>query len=128
MTYEEAIKVIKNNYPKTAKMVNGRYKGGFDDTESKLGQALNMAIEVLEKQIPKKPILKDRTEVIHLNKGDKPHEWREVKRQDWVCPVCGCFVGQGHNAFQIKPHDQRKCNYCNECGQAINWEGAEENE
>lgn len=88
--------------------------------------AIDTAIEALEKQIPKKPIPKDRTEVIHLNKGDEPHEWREIKRQDWVCPVCGCFVGEGYNAFQIKPHDQRKCNYCNDCGQAINWEGTEE--
>ena len=87
--------------------------------------AIATAIEALEKQIPKKPILKSGTEVIHLNKGDEPHEWREIKRQDWVCPVCGCFVGQGHNAFQIKPHDQRKCNYCNECGQAIDWRDVE---
>ena len=98
-----------------------------DDDEGKVfKQTYDVAIEALEKQIPKKPILKSGTEVIHLNKGDEPHEWREIKRQDWVCPVCGSFVGQGHNAFQIKPHDQRKCNYCNECGQAINWEGVKE--
>ncbi len=90
-------------------------------------QAYDVAIKACEKQMPKKPILKSRTEVIHLNKGDAPHEWREVKRQDWVCPVCGCFVGQGHNAFQLKSHDQRKSNYCNECGQAINWEEVEDN-
>lgn len=91
-------------------------------------QTYDIAIEAVEKQIPKKPIPKDGTEVIHLNKGDEPHEWREIKRQDWVCSVCGCFVGQRYNAFQIKPHDQRKCNYCNECGQALDWTGMEEEE
>lgn len=95
-----------------------------DEVGKLIKKTYEVAIQALKKQIPKKPILKDRTEVIHLNKGDKPHEWREVKRQDWVCPVCGCFVGQGHNAFQS--HTTRKCNYCNECGQAINWTGTEE--
>ena len=115
MTYQEAIENLKI------------LKISEDDSSvGKLKiQTYNTAIEALEKQIPKKPILKSRTEVIHLNKGDEPHEWKEIKRQDWVCPACGCFVGQGHNAFQIKPHDQRKYNYCNECGQAINWEGME---
>lgn len=84
-------------------------------------QTYDVAIKACEKQIPKKPILKSGTGVIHLNKGDEPHEWRKVEWQDWVCPVCGWIVGQRYNAFQIKPHDQRKCNYCNECGQAIDW-------
>lgn len=29
-------------------MVNGRYKGGFDDTDCELGQAFNIAIKALE--------------------------------------------------------------------------------
>lgn len=98
MTYEEAIKVIKNNYPKTAKMVNGRYKGGFDDTESKLGQALNMAIEALEKQIPKKPKGKD--DNFGISYG--------------ICPNCDNIVDDWND----------NC-FCNECGQAIDWEGTE---
>ena len=83
--------------------------------------AIATAIEALEKQIPKKPILKSGVSITHTNKGDKPHEWRNVQWQDWVCPECGWFVGQRYNATQCKPHDQRKCNYCNECGQAIDW-------
>ena len=87
--------------------------------------AIATAIEALEKQIPKKPILKSGVSLIHINKGDKPHEWRNVQWQDWVCPECGWFVGQRYNATQCKPHDQRKCNYCNECGQAIDWRDEE---
>ncbi len=48
MTEQEAIKVIKNNFPKTCKMVDGRYKGGFDDTECDLGKALLLSISALE--------------------------------------------------------------------------------
>lgn len=117
MEYEEAIEALK--------LINTSRVHPFYNWEE-MSEVRDIAIQAIEKQIPKKPILKDRTEVIHLNKGDEPHEWREVKRQDWVCPVCGSFVGQGHNAFQIKPHDQKKCNYCNDCSQAINWEGTEE--
>lgn len=79
------------------------------------------AIEALEKQIPKKPILKNGETLVHLNKGNNPHEWQLNKWQDWVCPVCGWFVGQRYNASQAHPHDQRKSKFCNECGQAIDW-------
>lgn len=48
MTEQEAIEVLKNNYPKMCKMVNGRYQGGFDNTESDFGQASTMAISVLK--------------------------------------------------------------------------------
>lgn len=99
MAYQEAIKVLKNNYPKTAKMVDGRYKGGFDDIESELGRALNMAIEALEKQIPKKPV---------------------GKYTSYKCPVCGRRVrsGKGSSSRGID-------HYCQKCGQAIDWEETE---
>lgn len=48
MTEQEAIAIIKKNYPKCCKMVNGRYKGGFDNTDCELGQAFNIAIKALE--------------------------------------------------------------------------------
>lgn len=48
MSNTEAIEILKRNFPKTCKMVDGRYKGGFDDTESELGQALLLAISALE--------------------------------------------------------------------------------
>ena len=48
MTENEAVEILKNNYPKTCKMVNGRYQGGFDNTECNFGQALTMAIKALK--------------------------------------------------------------------------------
>lgn len=121
MTPKEAIKCIDDvmdstyNYDETID-----YQLTSDDFDW-----LEKAKEALEKQIPKKPILKSGVSLIHINKGDKPHEWRNVQWQDWTCPECGWFVGQRYNATQCKPHDQRKCNYCNECGQAIDWRDVE---
>lgn len=48
MTRNEVIEILKNNYPKTCKMVNGRYQGGFDNVECDFGQALTVAIEGLK--------------------------------------------------------------------------------
>ena len=48
MKENEAIEILKNNYPKTCRMVNGRYQGGFDNVESDFGQALTMAISALK--------------------------------------------------------------------------------
>ena len=98
MTCQEATKILKNNYPKTAKMVDGRYKGGFDDVESELGQALNMAIEALEKRIPKEP----------LNREYRP----EISYG--YCPCCSNLID-----------DWNDIKLCGECGQAIDWEGTE---
>lgn len=50
MTNHEAIEELRKHYPKRCKMVDGRMQGGFDDTESKFGKALTMAIEALEMQ------------------------------------------------------------------------------
>lgn len=51
MEARDAIEILKKNYPKTAKMIDGRYLGGFDDTECELGQAISTAIIALEKQV-----------------------------------------------------------------------------
>lgn len=41
--------VLRNLVPKTAKMVNGRYKGGFVDWESEAGRAVNEALLTISK-------------------------------------------------------------------------------
>lgn len=48
MTENEVIELLKNNYPKTCKMVNGRLQGGFDDHECDVGIAIDLAINALE--------------------------------------------------------------------------------
>lgn len=55
MTYEEAITLIEEIRPKKCKMVDDRLQGGYPDHDSDIGKAIDMAIEALEKQIPKKP-------------------------------------------------------------------------
>ena len=78
--------------------------------------------QTLEKQIPKKPILKHDVSVMHLNKGDMPHEWKRMESDNWHCPVCDELVGERvYLCHGEKVHDQRKKNYCDKCGQAIDW-------
>ena len=64
-------------------------------------EAYQLAIEALEKQIPKKP------------KQDKEYPLGRV------CPRCCCYLGN----VQFVPNNYL---YCQRCGQAIDW--GEENE
>lgn len=123
MTEKEAAEVLKNNYPKTCKMVNGRYQGGFDNTECNFGQALTMAIkalkevqqyrkigtveecrEAMEKQIPKKPVCKP-----------KPYNESVGFNEEWFCPSCGVYIGYFYEGMD----EPEQMEYCNECGQHI---------
>lgn len=81
----EAIKIIKSNYP-----TSGYYM---------LCEALDIAIEALEKQLPKK--VKTRTEYRDLN--DK------LICYDGFCPNCGKEV----NSYRNKS--------CNRCTQMLDW-------
>jgi hypothetical protein len=98
----------KRNYPTD-------YASAFDE-----------AVGALEKQVPRKPILKDGETLLHCSYADGTGGYVSQKWQDWVCPVCGWFVGQRYNKHRNggkpHPHDQRKSDWCNECGQKIDWE------
>lgn len=108
MTENEAIKVLQLNIELP-----------FGSNISR--EATQLAIQALEKQIPKKPILKNGEAGSFVDYENGHGEYRVTKWQDWVCPICGWFVGQRYNRSQNHSHDQRKCNYCNECGQKIDW-------
>ena len=85
MTYEEAIKHFKSLQKRYTKEHNGR-----------MCEKVNLALEALEKQIPKKPL--------HMHKN-------------YYCPICkedGWMLWD--NAI---PNDMD--NYCGKCGQAIDW-------
>lgn len=84
-------------------------------------EASELAVWVLEKQIPMKPILKNGENGSFVDYENGHGEYKVTKWQDWVCPICGWFVGQRYNRSQNHSHNQRKCNYCNECGQKIDW-------
>ena len=86
----------------------------------KRAEAIDMAINALEKQIPKKPILKHDVSVMHINRGNQPHEWKRLESDNWHCPECDSFVGERVYVLS-KIHDQRKKKYCDNCGQKLNW-------
>lgn len=62
------------------------------------GKSLQMAIEALEKQVPKRPQL----ESYGYSDGESVYD-------EWFCPKCG-------EGYEIDSHDY---NYCPECGQCI---------
>lgn len=64
--------------------------------------AFEMAIDALEKHIPKKPT---KTKIAILNKSPEAISWESIH----CCPRC-----ESNLAPQYK--------YCPQCGQALNWE------
>lgn len=88
---ESVRRARRGEYETAGKTVDGTPEGD-------LIMALNMAIEALEKQIPKKPKGKD--DNFDMSYG--------------ICPNCNNIVDDWN--------DNR---FCNECGQAISWEGME---
>lgn len=96
MTKEEAVARIKDH------IEIHRYHGR---NAVKIFEALNMAIESLEKQIPKKPV-----------KSKKPRYGMGYDYYDWECPTCGNFL-----AFESDFGRLKKIHHC-KCGQAINKE------
>ena len=92
MIEQEAIRIIRYRID-TARAVCGSGKDGkaFEDLE--------MAIEALNKQIPKKPIVK----------YNGTHDC--VTEVEWECPVCGIEY------IELTP-----CNeWCPHCGNRIDW-------
>lgn len=79
--YKEAIQAIKANWPPS--------------NYTMLRDALNLAVEALEKQMSKK---------IERRKGPANVEY-------WSCPACG-------RIYWEKDHID---NYCGSCGQELEW-------
>lgn len=89
MTYEEAIEYITERYVTMSMCLS------LDECR-KHNKAISMAIDALEKQIPKKPL--------HMHKN-------------YYCPICkedGWMLWD-----DAIPNDMDK--YCGKCGQAIDW-------
>lgn len=91
MTPEEAIEILQHEHD-------------YAQLLSHVNKALNLAIEALEKQIPKKP--SDITSPVV--------RWG-------ICPVCKgepFALGRPNRIFD-------SCNYCSNCGQALDWSDEE---
>ena len=90
MTENEAIKLIENDLKLHSKDLSSKYKNG-----------LRIAIQALEKQIPKKP-----TPIDYEKYMDTVKNALFLKGAYW-CPNCNHVV---------------KCGtYCSDCGQKLDW-------
>ena len=116
MTENELIEVLKNNYPKTCKMVNGRYQGGFDDTECDFGQALTSAISALKEiqQYREIGTVEECREAVEKQKPKPCEFYGDEEDGKLLCPNCG------EDLWDLKECGFNNCPYC---GQAIyeNW-------
>ena len=93
MKASKSIEVIKANYPKTIGYVDGRLKGGFDDHKCEFGQALDAAVESLERDVEKKPVYEPK----------KRGQLRDF------CPNCNAVILPSI----------RWIYFCDQCGQAL---------
>ena len=92
MTENEAIKLIENDLKLHSKDLSSKYKNG-----------LRMAIQALEKQIPKKPIF-------DFNSSDVLSKFH--------CP-CGNIIKVHHDIGTMDNNDAP--NYCSNCGLKFDW-------
>lgn len=74
-----------------------------------------------EKQTPKKPVLcMNEKSGMFVDYADGHGEYKTQMNNWWRCPFCNEVVGQRVIAHK-HIHDQRKKNFCEKCGQAIDW-------
>lgn len=95
MTNEEAIKELKED---RALYESDIVKAGDGTPDGDLMLAIDMAVEALEKQMPKKPI------------NDTLH-WA-------ICPTCGGSVSKKNVREYVV---EEGTSYCEHCGQALDW-------
>lgn len=85
----------------------------------------DIAIQALEKQIPKRPMLcRNEKSVMFADYADGHGECKVQMNNWWRCPCCNSVVGQ-RVIVHKRVHDQRKKKYCEDCGQAIDWNEAD---
>ena len=87
-----------------------RPRGGI--IPQKRADALEMAIQALEKQIPKKP-----NKTIDSSWG--------TQKEAHTCPVCDYYLTEVHFIEPQKIESNKKITYCETCGQAIDWSDEE---
>ena len=75
-------------------------------------KANEMAIQALEKQIPKKP-----NKTIDSSWG--------TQKEAHTCPVCDYYLTEVHFIAPQKIESNKKITYCETCGQAIDWSDEE---
>nr|DAJ03554.1 MAG TPA: Protein involved in formate dehydrogenase formation [Bacteriophage sp.] len=80
----------------------------LNTTKEELTEGMRIAIQALEKQIPKRP-----NKTIDSSWG--------IQKEVHTCPVCDCDLTE---VYFIAPQESKikeKITYCEACGQAIDW-------
>lgn len=79
-------------------------------------------IEAFEKtSVQKKAVLcMNEKEGMFVDYEDGTGEYKEQTKNYWRCPCCNSVVGERYS-FRGRIHDQRKKNYCENCGCSIGW-------
>ena len=95
----EAIELIKSKIRILEKLEN--YGSAIEERKKKHIELYNTAIEVLEKQLPKKPNFE----------GDGYAPNGTFVYDTWECPNCG-------ECYEVDYDDY---DYCQKCGQKIDW-------
>ena len=80
-------------------------------------EALGLAVEALEKQIPKKVNSKFSSHAIY----DNGSYIDQLDISTFECPICGVVLASG----EIDKSDCVRIHYCDNCGQALDWSDTE---
>lgn len=97
MTENEVIKEVRFNMSEI---------GLNDEAAKRVSEAKNIAIHALEKQIPKKPIMKQYFE--------------DLEEKYLCCPTCGEILTD-----RIPADNKTFCFHCMNCGQKLDWSDEE---
>ena len=121
MTEREVIEILRNNFPKTCKMVGGRYKGGFDDIECEFGKALLLSISTLQEIQQYRAIGTDEEcrEAMERQRAKKPIEYED---KYYGCPSCDNNIMHKWERYPFQMKDRKNgLPYCLSCGQKLDW-------
>ena len=121
MTEREVIEILRNNFPKTCKMVGGRYKGGFDDIECEFGKALLLSISTLQEIQQYRAIgtVEECREAMERQRAKKPVEYED---NYYGCPSCDNILMHKWERYPFQMKDRKNgLPYCLSCGQKLDW-------
>lgn len=85
-----------------------------DDIHTLYATAQGMALDALEKQIPKKPLDDFSTHAIYVNDGNYLDQ---IDIRTFKCPICNHILARG----EIETTDCAEIHYCDNCGRRLDW-------
>lgn len=97
------------------------YKEPYASIECETEEDFKLIQTAMEKQTPKDPILQRHVKTVQaVDRIDGTGELQEKEGNYWCCACCGFIVGE-RKTFLNHNVDFRKKNFCDNCGQKINW-------